>query len=470
MKAPRHKITLTVLTALLLFAAGSATAQYSYDWTFDRQGAITTLVNTNPPIWELVDFLTEFTNTSALTDSFRVTLVPDMPLSWQATICEGPICFPPNDHEHTFELEPGASTTLDFAITPIIQEGKGTSTVTVESINDPGVVETYSFTVISSGPEVLIVDADGGADFETYYLDAVTAAGRTTADWTRSYMGALTAADLANFPTVVWAVGNNSLGLNDADRAELADYVWNDGNLFLSGQDLAIDSCLPASPYYSAASHAWFQDVLGVDYLADVAGTSMVNGVAGDPVGDGFSFSINGGDGADNNTSPDQITVLANGATSLTYSTGPAAGVRGAYNDGRTYFAAFGFEGVSTAAMRNDLMTSILDWIANPFTAVGDDILAPLVSRPYVTPNPFNPQTSLKFEVGGDQPVDSVVVIYDLRGHAVRDLYRGVLEPGLRTMVWNGRDNGGRSLASGIYLAQVKVSDVTRTVKMTLAR
>ena len=101
---------------------------------------------------------------------------------------------------------------------------------------------------------------------------------------------------------------------------------------------------------------------------------------------------------------------------------------------------------------------------------MGDDVVAPLVSRPYVTPNPFNPQTSLKFEVGGDQPVDSAVVIYDLRGREVRELYRGVLEPGLRTMVWNGQDNGGRSLASGIYLAQVKVADETQTVKMTLAR
>jgi flagellar hook assembly protein FlgD len=87
-----------------------------------------------------------------------------------------------------------------------------------------------------------------------------------------------------------------------------------------------------------------------------------------------------------------------------------------------------------------------------------------------VTPNPFNPQTSLKFEVGGDQPVNSAVVIYDLRGREVRELYRGVLEPGLRTLVWNGQDNSGRSLASGIYLAQVQVSDETRTVKMTLAR
>ena len=44
MKAPRAKIILTVLAGLLLFAAGSATAQYSFDWTFERQGAIKDIV------------------------------------------------------------------------------------------------------------------------------------------------------------------------------------------------------------------------------------------------------------------------------------------------------------------------------------------------------------------------------------------------------------------------------------------
>jgi hypothetical protein len=101
---------------------------------------------------------------------------------------------------------------------------------------------------------------------------------------------------------------------------------------------------------------------------------------------------------------------------------------------------------------------------------VGNDIQSALINRPYVVPNPFNPQTSVKFEVGGTQTVNSEVVIYDLRGREIRSLFRGVLEPGPQNMVWNGRDNGGRNLASGVYLALVKVAGEARTVKMTLAR
>lgn len=463
MRAPRTRIVLTVLASLIILMAGSASAQFSFEWAVEDQGAIKSM-------FELQDFMTEFTNTSAGTESFQLTVVKDMPATWQATLCEGPLCYPPTYTEHTFELGPGESTNLDFAITAAVDEGKGTSTVTVYCISDPGVTETYSFSVITSGLDVLTVDADGGADYETYYMDAVVATGRSTADWTRSYMGELTTAEMANFSAVVWLAGTNGQSMDEADRMALKDYVFDNGNLFLSGQDLARDFCDPGSPFYTAESHAWFGDLLGVDFVADHANTSTVAGVADDPVSDGMAFAINGGDGANNNDSPDSIEALRNGAVSLAYSSGPTAGVRGAIGDGRTFFAAFGFEGISTATDRDDLMTRILAWTTDDVVAVGDDIMGPLVSRAYVTPNPFNPQTNVKFEVGGELAVDGSVVIYDLRGRAVRELYRGILEPGLRSMVWNGKDNGGRGLASGIYLAQVKVADQTQTVKMTLAR
>jgi len=322
----RTPVIIALAAILVLLTSGSALAQYSFDWTFDKQGAI-------KDSQSFEDFLTHFTNTSALTDSFRVTMVTDMPSSWTATLCEGPLCYPPYYTVHIFDLDPGESTNLDFAIWPNQVEGKGTSTVTIESLSNPAVVQTNSFSVITSGLDVLTVDADGGADYQTFFMDAITAAGRTTADWTRSYMGTLTEADLANFTAVVWLAGTNSLSLNDEDRFALADYVYNDGNFFLSGQNLATDYCSPGSPQYSPLAHAWFQDLLGVDYQGDDAATSTIDGVAEDPVSDGMTFSINGGDGADNNTSPDEVIALSNGATSLVYSTGPAAGIRGAYGD-----------------------------------------------------------------------------------------------------------------------------------------
>jgi len=341
----------------------------------------------------------------------------------------------------------------------------------VESLNDPGLVETNYFSIISSGLEILTVDADGGAAYESYFTNAIDASGRTTATWTSSYMGALEGTDMANFDAVVWFVGTNSQGLDNTDRTSLTEYVSNGGNLFLTGQNLARDFCDPGSPLYTTETHAWFGELLGVDYLADNAASSLVNGVTGDPISDGMVLAINGGDGADNNASPDEIITSGNSVTAMTYFTGGQdAAIRAAYGEGRTFFSAFGFEGVATVGQRDDMMASVLNWITARFTPAQDQVPIQLVSKPYVTPNPFNPRTSLKFEVGGSQAVNSEVVIYDLRGRKIRRLHSGLLSPGPQTMAWDGRDDGGRNLASGVFLARVVVGPDAQTVKMTLAR
>jgi hypothetical protein len=457
------RTTLTLAAALICLSAGAATAQYSFDWDLPQQGAVRDLLI-------LEDFMTTLTNTSAVTDSFKVTMVKDMPLSWQATICQGPVCYPPSVTVHTFILGPGESTNLDFAVTGALDEGTGVSTATVESLSNPAVTATNSFTLITTGLDILIVDADGGAGYESFFDDAVGSTGRTLATWNRDVMGLLTGDDMSSFDAVVWFVGTNSMGLTGTDRANLEDYLQGGGNLFLTGQNLARDFCWSGSGSYTPESHAWFRDLLGIDFVSDNASTSLVTGVSDDPVSDGMVLAIDGGDGAGNNSSPDEIVSLANGATSFNYYTGSVAATRGAYGGGRTFFAAFGFEGLSSASQRNDMMASVLDWIIARFSPVENDVRGPLVGRAFVTPNPFNPQTSLKFEVGGDQAVSSEVVIFDLRGRSIRSLFRGQLSPGPQTMVWNGRDDRGRSLGSGIYLVRVKVGQETRTVKMTLAR
>lgn len=65
-------------------------------------------------------------------------------------------------------------------------------------------------------------------------------------------------------------------------------------------------------------------------------------------------------------------------------------------------------------------------------------------------PNPFNPSTLIRFEL----PRDSrrvTVDIYDLAGHHVRRLMDGPAGAGLQTLNWNGKDDAGRQVVSGVY-------------------
>jgi hypothetical protein len=68
-------------------------------------------------------------------------------------------------------------------------------------------------------------------------------------------------------------------------------------------------------------------------------------------------------------------------------------------------------------------------------------------------PNPFNPKTTLRFALAAPARVD--LAIYDARGRLVRRLAAGELPAGQHSLDWDGRDESGRALASGIYLARL---------------
>jgi flagellar hook assembly protein FlgD len=64
-------------------------------------------------------------------------------------------------------------------------------------------------------------------------------------------------------------------------------------------------------------------------------------------------------------------------------------------------------------------------------------------------PNPFNPSTKISFEI----PVSSTVTlrIFNMIGQEVKTLFHGTLSAGSQELVWNGTDDAGRTLASGVY-------------------
>ena len=83
-------------------------------------------------------------------------------------------------------------------------------------------------------------------------------------------------------------------------------------------------------------------------------------------------------------------------------------------------------------------------------------------------PNPFNPETTLTFGV----PVHSEVqlAVYDVLGRRVRTLFGGRCRAGWHRLVWDGMDEAGRPMASGIYMIRMKAGDFRSTLKMTLIR
>ena len=83
-------------------------------------------------------------------------------------------------------------------------------------------------------------------------------------------------------------------------------------------------------------------------------------------------------------------------------------------------------------------------------------------------PNPFNPSTRIGF--GLKAPADVSLRIYDAAGRVVRVLVEGNRPAGTYAELWDGKDNGGRAVASGIYFYRLDAGMFTQTRKMVLLK
>ncbi len=83
-------------------------------------------------------------------------------------------------------------------------------------------------------------------------------------------------------------------------------------------------------------------------------------------------------------------------------------------------------------------------------------------------PNPFNPRTTIEYNVSSEGPVS--IEIFDVAGKTVRSLYQGVRKAGMYRVEWDGRDDNGQSLASGVYFYHLRGVKNSETRKMVLLK
>jgi hypothetical protein len=84
-------------------------------------------------------------------------------------------------------------------------------------------------------------------------------------------------------------------------------------------------------------------------------------------------------------------------------------------------------------------------------------------------PNPFNPTTTIRYDV----PAAGAIVdlaIYDVAGRLVKRLAAGFQQPGAKTAVWDGRNDRGQEVASGVYFYRLRAGAFVGTRKMVLLK
>jgi len=95
--------------------------------------------------------------------------------------------------------------------------------------------------------------------------------------------------------------------------------------------------------------------------------------------------------------------------------------------------------------------------------------VVPMVTKLYnAFPNPFNPNTNIRYSL---KEVGKVKIeIYNMKGQKIKTFNQEHNSPGYYQVSWDGRDENGRSVASGIYLYRLTTANYTSAKKMVLAK
>ena len=133
------------------------------------------------------------------------------------------------------------------------------------------------------------------------------------------------------------------------------------------------------------------------------------------------------------------------------------------------------------SVMKSSSEHFVLEWVGGKVVEdggeqkpalAGESTLPKVFSLSQNYPNPFNPTTTVIFNVPGKLGEGKQVrlTIYDIRGRLVKLLIDSELEPGTHRTIWDGRNDRGERVSSGIYLYRLASEDKTFTKKMTILK
>jgi hypothetical protein len=109
--------------------------------------------------------------------------------------------------------------------------------------------------------------------------------------------------------------------------------------------------------------------------------------------------------------------------------------------------------------------SSVLEVLMAP-TAVLEQALPLVTELAQNYPNPFNPETTIHFDLATETSV--TLRVYDMTGQVVRTLVQSSLQPGSYTHLWDGRNEAGVKVGSGVYFYQLEAGSFSSKKKMTL--
>jgi hypothetical protein len=318
---------------------------------------------------------------------------------------------------------------------------------------------------------VLFVEDDGTADFSALYAAALNLSGIPFRHWDTAHEGPVPADTLAKYRRVVWYVGTEyGNSLFRAGTATLENYLAHGGRLFLSG---------PAA-IFVLRTKPLFSQYLRISYVNYNTGLHRVTTEGSNEVLGEMAFWL-AKDGPNKQGMPTEIEVSAPALPILYYDRRTYEGAGDIRAHGiaaaavadsgyRAVYFAFGWEGIEGDEERRAALVRILNWLQGDLAGVSEQVAdVPIVFQLEPNyPNPFNPQTAIRFTLPERSWVK--LELFDSRGRVVRVLLEGERSSGRHVVTWDGRDELGNSLPSGVYFCALRAGGRQAVRKLVLVR
>jgi C1A family cysteine protease len=222
---------------------------------------------------------------------------------------------------------------------------------------DGGYSNSDTFSIRAGDCPVLLVDDDAGSSYQAYFETALSNGGYLYETWNENQDGYVTAAGMLDYSVVIWMTGTAG-DMEPENRTSISNFLDSGGKLLISGQDIGWQ--LNHEGYSSEIQ--FYNDYLHADYILDDSGFRSLDGISGDPIGDGLALEIGGGSGSNDQDWPSEIEPLGAALPVFEYSPGAAGALRVEDPHKLVYFA-FGLEAVNTDANRDSVIARSLEWL-----------------------------------------------------------------------------------------------------------
>jgi hypothetical protein len=271
-----------------------------------------------------------------------------------------------------------------------------------------------------------------------------------------------------NYDLIMTCSGDNISTLeNTSVRNALISHVENGGRLIIEGGEVGYDY-YSSNPFASTVLRIndWDGDESGsvTAYDTDHSVWNYPNPISG-PISVAYDYwgDHDALDATNGGVRIGSWTSAASNASVIVYDDDidPA--------DGQSVFFCWNYAAMETG-VREQLLQNAINWLLPSLTAVDEAPDSPPSTLRLAGnfPNPFNPKTTIRFEL--PSAGQAKLSVYDASGRLLRTLVDGKLPAGAHSALWDGKDEAGQSLASGIYLYRLSAGEQTLTRKMLLVK